>query len=356
MQLRFEVSPYTDSIKQMRAPRTIDLAKRLGIISPSQLSLRGFSLTTPVASFNPGLTIEGEEALVFPRMILGYYTYSSVIGRLALSLEEILSGIPRDRRIPVDIVLGPDNYLDRWGAEDPRIQKFGNFLAMIYVGRTQQYHMGGSYKRTLPIVAFSEDKGIAWRKTIGFTLPNPLETLMISNKDTVLLDTKKGLVILHRPNLVNMAPCLWASPTQWGINNLIRGELEELPLWENYVVMLPSRFENRLGWSTPPIELGGGEHLLLAHAESADNAYRIFALTIEVVDGVPLIKSVTPHYIMEPLEPYEKYGDRPMVVFPCGAELIDGDTLLITYGAADSFVAFASISLSELLANMKKVE
>jgi len=57
---------------------------------------------------------------------------------------------------------------------------------------------------------------------------------------------------------------------------------------------------------------------------------------------------VTPRYILEPSEPYEVFGDRPFVVFPCGAQVID-DSLLISYGAADSAVVIGEIKIDELM-------
>ena len=61
--------------------------------------------------------------------------------------------------------------------------------------------------------------------------------------------------------------------------------------------------------------------------------------------------SVSPVYIMEPREDYEIYGDRPYVIFPCGAILVD-DSVLVSYGAADSFIGFAWVKLGELMAIM----
>ncbi|WP_317198093.1 hypothetical protein [Chryseobacterium rhizoplanae] len=45
---------------------------------------------------------------------------------------------------------------------------------------------------------------------------------------------------------------------------------------------------------------------------------------------------------------YELYGRVNNVCFPSGT-LVCGDTLYIYYGAADEYIACASLSLSELL-------
>ena len=51
-----------------------------------------------------------------------------------------------------------------------------------------------------------------------------------------------------------------------------------------------------------------------------------------------------------PHAPYERAGDVPDVVFPCGWILReDGDTLDMYYGAADTCICVATASLRELL-------
>jgi len=56
---------------------------------------------------------------------------------------------------------------------------------------------------------------------------------------------------------------------------------------------------------------------------------------------------------MEPKTTYELYGDRPMVVFPCGAQIVDDD-IIISYGAADAFIGFGAIDFSQLMSILDK--
>jgi predicted GH43/DUF377 family glycosyl hydrolase len=51
---------------------------------------------------------------------------------------------------------------------------------------------------------------------------------------------------------------------------------------------------------------------------------------------------------MEPEAPYETHGFVPGVVFTCGA-LVDGDTVHVYYGGADTVMAGADMSVSEIL-------
>lgn len=55
-------------------------------------------------------------------------------------------------------------------------------------------------------------------------------------------------------------------------------------------------------------------------------------------------------WVFGPSADYERSGDVPDVVFPCGWILReDGDTIDMYYGAADSTVCLATASLRELL-------
>jgi predicted GH43/DUF377 family glycosyl hydrolase len=58
---------------------------------------------------------------------------------------------------------------------------------------------------------------------------------------------------------------------------------------------------------------------------------------------------------MVPEESYERYGIVSNVVFPSGAS-IEGDTLHVYYGAADTSCATATLSVSSLLESMDETE
>jgi len=86
-----------------------------------------------------------------------------------------------------------------------------------------------------------------------------------------------------------------------------------------------------------------------------NEVYRLFAIKLTYDGGELRVSGITPSYIMEPRTQYEKYGDRPNVVFICGAERISKNRILITYGCADSFTGFAEIAIDELLSEIKEV-
>jgi len=57
-----------------------------------------------------------------------------------------------------------------------------------------------------------------------------------------------------------------------------------------------------------------------------------------------------PTWVLAPLAPYERTGDVPNVVFPCGLVHDEAsDEIRLYYGAADSSICLATSRLSALL-------
>jgi predicted GH43/DUF377 family glycosyl hydrolase len=55
---------------------------------------------------------------------------------------------------------------------------------------------------------------------------------------------------------------------------------------------------------------------------------------------------------MTPIEPWEKEGWIPNVVFPCGI-IARGDTLYIYYGGADHVIAVATANTADLVSHLR---
>jgi predicted GH43/DUF377 family glycosyl hydrolase len=79
----------------------------------------------------------------------------------------------------------------------------------------------------------------------------------------------------------------------------------------------------------------------------AGGIYRVGAVLLDLEDPVK-VRARTDEWLMTPEAPYERVGDVPNVVFPCGS-VVDGDELRLYYGAADTSVALATTRISELL-------
>ena len=74
----------------------------------------------------------------------------------------------------------------------------------------------------------------------------------------------------------------------------------------------------------------------------------IGALLLDLEDPEKVL-GYTPHFIFGPKESYERTGDVPNVVFPCGIILEDDGMVKMYYGAADTCIGLAEAKLESIL-------
>ncbi len=189
---------------------------------------------------------------------------------------------------------------------------------------------------------------------------DPEEKILLWDKNLVFFPRRinGNLVFLHR-----IRP---------GIQLVSVKSLKELTkeFWEDYfhhfqkhIVMDPHyKFESDyIGSGCPPIETEHG-WLLIYHGVQDTNEGLIYsacaAALLDLDDPRKEIARLD-YPLFSPEYEWEVVGDVNNVVFPSGTALF-GDTLFIYYGAADTHIACASISLSalmnELLTNTIKDE
>ncbi|RLG37893.1 glycosidase [Methanosarcinales archaeon] len=335
------VSERNTGVKEVRNSKTFDIVRRMGVITADKVRLKRHPVSKPVTIFNPALMIEGDKASIYGRIILGYFTYASAVAEIVVSVDDILSETISERYLTAEIKLIPDNRFDIWGVEDPRVSEVDGNLFMTYCGRTVNYFDASKRaNRTFPIAAIREN-GI-WRKTCVFRLPVEFRDFLVSDKDAFICRVGDRIRLFHRPHMMDERFYLAASEVS--DDALHMRDLTEVSVSNTHLICERAKFEERIGWGTPPIKVAKDEYLLLLHGISME-IYRVFAV---LMNENLEITAVSPHYIMEPRENYEVYGDRPFVVFPCGAQVVD-DEIIISYGAADSAIGFGVIDLSELL-------
>ncbi len=230
----------------------------------------------------------------------------------------------------------PDNFPEEiWGIEDPRV---------TYVPELKQY--------VVVYTAFTRDgPGVALATTEDFHSFVRRGVIMSpEDKDATLLPYRinRRWALIHRPVSSERAH-MWISFSS------------DLTHWGGHRLMLEARHggwwdANKIGLSSPPIETPSG-WLVIYHGVRQTAAGAIYRL------GLALFDLKTPElclkrgnqWIFGPEEPYEQYGDVGKVVFPCGYTVLpDGDTLHIYYGAADTSIALATGSISELLGWLDK--
>lgn len=128
--------------------------------------------------------------------------------------------------------------------------------------------------------------------------------------------------------------------------------------WEKYFTNLQEHIvldpvfaheSSYIGSGCPPIETEHG-WLLIYHGVKETRQGRVYSACAALLDlDNPSIELARlPYALFSPEYEWELRGEVNNVVFPTGTALF-GNTLFIYYGAADSSIACASLSLSALL-------
>ncbi len=114
-------------------------------------------------------------------------------------------------------------------------------------------------------------------------------------------------------------------------------------------------FENRhVGGGAPPIKTKAG-WLVIYHSAKGLNKKRVYyagAALLDLKDPRKVIARL-PRPLFSPTKDYELEGTVNDVVFPTGTAVFDG-RLYIYYGAADTYIAAASVGLDDLVNELLK--
>jgi predicted GH43/DUF377 family glycosyl hydrolase len=225
----------------------------------------------------------------------------------------------------------PEHYVEElWGIEDPRISfvpELGKY-AVVYT-------------------AFSRDgPGVALAFTEDFRHFERFGVIMSpEDKDAALLPRRIGgrWALIHRP-VSGPRAHMWISYSidlsHWGGHKLMM-EARKGAWWD----------ANKIGLASPPIETPQG-WLVIYHGVRQTAAGCIYRLGLALFDLSEPERCLQrgDEWIFGPEESYEQHGDVGYVIFPCGQTLApDGDTLHLYYGAADTSMALATVSVRALL-------
>ena len=108
----------------------------------------------------------------------------------------------------------------------------------------------------------------------------------------------------------------------------------------------------RIGIGPPPLRTEHG-WLIVYHGVKetvGGSIYRV-GLALTDLDEPTRLLHRLPECILAPLAPYEREGDVPNTVFPCGlVHDVDTGNVRLYYGAADTSICLATAQLDELLA------
>ncbi|MBW1982400.1 MAG: glycosidase [Deltaproteobacteria bacterium] len=281
--------------------------------------------------FNAGATMVGEETVLLLRV-------EDRRGISHLTVTRSSDGV-HDWRMDEKPTLAPDpeNHPEElWGIEDPRItyMEESGLWAVAYTA----YSPGG------PLVSLATTDDFRQFKRLGPVMPP-------EDKDAALFPVRfKGRwAMIHRP--VSTFPAtgahIWISFSP------------DLKHWGDHCILIRARKggwwdANKIGLSPPPLRTEQG-WLILYHGVRSTASGSIYRLGLALLDLENPCKVIarSDEWVFGPEENYEVFGDVDKVVFPCGWTLI-GDTLRLYYGGADTCIALATASLTELLCWLKK--
>lgn len=237
-----------------------------------------------------------------------------------------VDAIPRDG-------LFPANEYEEFGVEDPRITRIGETFWITYVG----------VSRHGVVTALASTKDFRSFERHGIIFPP-------ENKDVVLFPERiEGEYwALHRPN-----PRQWfAKPEMWTATS------PDLLQWGKHQFLLGGTADweiGRVGAGTPPIRRPEG-WVSIYHGNSryeGDASIGVYA------GGALLLDAEEPRKvlgrsgaILRPTTDYEARGFVPGVVFPTGW-VDQGGTVLVYYGAADTFTAVVEVSWRDIIGSLR---
>ena len=164
------------------------------------------------------------------------------------------------------------------------------------------------------------------------------------NKDCAIFEEQidGNYYALHRP-----------SGTGIGGNYIWIAQSPDLKHWGNHRCIAHTRpgmwDEVRIGAGAAPIRTEAG-WLEIYHGATKSNRYCLGALLLDLKEPWKVLaRSKEP--VMEPTAPYELTGFFGNVVFTNG-HIVDGDKVTLYYGASDSVVCGAALSISEVLRSL----
>lgn len=337
-----------DRVKSLSALRGLrrnivePIFKRALLITPSDVNVVNYP-RRPVAIFNPGAVLNGDELLIFPRMVFDYLNYTSSIGLIRLRISDVVNGNVA-KPIEAKLIMWPRELWEFRGCEDPRIIKHGDQYLMLYTG--WGYYYEGNELRPRAHQAFAvldSDLNVVRR---GYFRVKTREGDYYTPewwKDSAFLEVEGDEApMLTRPNIKGVEVG-WFS-----IANLSELTVNE----ESMRPVLPFEdFELKVGWSTNVVKLSRNEYLVGWHGVvKEDYSYRN-GLAVVNSNGELLAIS---NYLLAPGSIEEEYGDRPKVIF--GDGLVKwSEQLLWVGGVSDYAVGIYLANVNEALGSLKWV-
>jgi predicted GH43/DUF377 family glycosyl hydrolase len=222
-----------------------------------------------------------------------------------------------------------------WGIEDPRI---------TWLPEREEWAVAyTAFSRRGPLVSLATTHDFRQFHRLGPAMPP-------EDKDAALFPRRIDgrWALIHRPTPLAGPAHIWLAFSP------------DLRHWGDHTLLLPAREgawwdAGKIGLGPPPLETPEG-WLMLYHgvrSTASGSLYRAGLVLLDLEDPRRVLHR-TDEWVFGPSKSYEQTGDVGGVVFPCGwIHDPTTDELRIYYGAADSAIALATATLSDLVAYVR---
>jgi len=216
------------------------------------------------------------------------------------------------------------------GCEDPRLVVIGDRVHLTYTAYDGAHNPRGAAS-SISVADFLAKHFDKWAEPVLIT---PDE---VDDKDVGLLPSTVGgsYVLYHRISNHICADVIPDLSFKKRVSRCIEIMGPREGMWD----------AAKVGIAGPPIKVDQG-WLLIYHGVSHHSHYRLGAALLDPSGMIVLARTADP--IFQAVEPYEKEGEVPNVVFSCGG-IVRGDTLYLYYGGGDKVLGVATASLSHIL-------
>ncbi len=277
--------------------------------------------------FNPGATMRDGETILLVRV-------EDRRGLSHLTVARSSDGVTGWRIDPAPTFVGkPDTHPEEiWGIEDPRV---------TFIEEEQRWIVAyTAYSNNGPLVSLATTADFETFERLG-------AVMLPDNKDAALFPVKVAgrWALIHRP----MPPAGMGGAHMW------LSYSPDLKHWGDHRILMKAREgawwdAGKIGLSAPPLMTNQG-WLVLYHGVRTTASGSIYRLGLALLDldNPSRVLKRSSEWLFSPAEEYERIGDVPNVVFPCGWTLVD-DEIRVYYGAADTSIGLATGQLAELLA------
>jgi predicted GH43/DUF377 family glycosyl hydrolase len=243
-------------------------------------------------------------------------------------------------------LISPTEDWEKFGCEDPRVTEVDGVYYIFYTALSDYPFSAENIKVA---VAISDDLKTIREKHLVTPFNAKAMALFpkrIKDKWTVILTANSDLP----PSKMAIAQFdsiedIWENQTGWQ---------EWYKMVDRYSLDLRRVDTDHAEVGAVPIRTDAGWLIIYSHIQNYFSDQKIFGIEAVLMtpDDPYTIIGQTHYPFMVPEESYELYGMIGDIVFPSGATVED-DTLRVYYGAADTSVCAAELSLGALLSSMQ---